>query len=90
MLDAGEVPRLSDVTVIYRQHGPASSGNHFGGRIVQADDGNLFLTNGEHFTDRDMAQTLDNDLGKIVRIAPDGSAPNDNPFVGKSGARPEI
>lgn len=90
MLDAGEVPRLSDVTVIYRQHGPASSGNHFGGRIVQADDGNLFLTNGEHFTDRDMAQTLDNDLGKIVRIAPDGSAPNDNPFVGKSDARPEI
>lgn len=90
MLDAGEVPRLSDVTVIYRQHGPASSGNHFGGRIVQADDGNLFLTNGEHFTDQDMAQTLDNDLGKIVRIAPDGSAPNDNPFVGKSDARPEI
>lgn len=90
MLDAGEVPRLSDVTVIYRQHGPASSGNHFGGRIVQANDGNLFLTNGEHFTDQDMAQTLDNDLGKIVRIAPDGSAPNDNPFVGKSDARPEI
>ena len=89
-LEAGEVPGLGDVTVIYRQHGPASRGNHFGGRIVQAGDGNLFLTNGEHFSDRDMAQTLDNDLGKIVRITPEGAAPNDNPFVGKFGARPEI
>ena len=89
-LESGPTPRLDDVTVIYRQFGPASRGNHFGGRIAQAADGNLFLTNGEHFSDRDMAQTLDNDLGKIVRIAPDGSAPKDNPFAGRSGARPEI
>ncbi len=37
-----------------------------------------------------MAQTLDNHIGKIVRIRPDGSAPPDNPFVGKPGALPEI
>jgi glucose/arabinose dehydrogenase len=90
VLDTGQTPRLTDLRVIYRQHGPASRGNHFGGRIVQARDGNLFVTNGEHFTDRDLAQTLDNDLGKIVRITPDGDAPKDNPFVGKQGARPEI
>jgi glucose/arabinose dehydrogenase len=89
-LDDGEVPRLADVKIIYRQHGPASHGNHFGGRIVQASDGNLFLTNGEHFTDRDMAQTFDNHLGKVVRITPNGAAPPDNPFVNKPGARPEI
>jgi len=57
---------------------------------VQAADGTLFLTNGEHFTDRDMAQTFDNDLGKIIRITSDGAAPPDNPFVSKPGARPEI
>ncbi len=89
-LDAGEAPRLTDVTVIYRQHGPPSRGGHFAGRVVQTRDGNLLLSNGEHFTDRDMAQTLDNHLGKIVRITPDGAAPPDNPFAGKSGARPEI
>jgi aldose sugar dehydrogenase len=89
-LDDSEVPRLTDVKVIYRQHGPASRGNHFGSRIVQASDGNLFVTNGEHFTDRDMAQTFDNDLGKIIRITPDGAAPPDNPFVNKPSARPEI
>jgi glucose/arabinose dehydrogenase len=37
-----------------------------------------------------MAQTLDNDLGKIVRIAPDGTVQTDNPFNGRPGARPEI
>jgi glucose/arabinose dehydrogenase len=63
---------------------------HFGGRMVQGSDGNLFITNGEHFTDRDMAQTLDNDLGKIVRITPDGAPAPGNPFAGKSGARAEI
>jgi glucose/arabinose dehydrogenase len=78
------------VKVIYRQHGPPSRGNHFGGRIVQVADGTLFLTNGEHFSDRDMAQTFDNDLGKIIRITTDGAAPPDNPFVKKAGARPEI
>ena len=89
-LDDSEVPRLTDVKVIYRQYGPASHGNHFGSRIVQATDGTLFVTNGEHFTDRDMAQTLDNDLGKIVRITTDGTPPPDNPFADKPGARPEI
>jgi glucose/arabinose dehydrogenase len=37
-----------------------------------------------------MAQTLDNHIGKIVRIRPDGSVPPDNPFVTKPGALPEI
>jgi len=90
VLDDGPSPRLTDLRVIYRQHGPASRGNHFGGRIVQTRDGNLFVTNGEHFTDRDMAQTLDNDLGKIVHITTDGDAAKDNPFAGREGARPEI
>ncbi|MFA6266273.1 MAG: PQQ-dependent sugar dehydrogenase [Pseudolabrys sp.] len=90
VLDAGEVPALNDVKVIYRQVGPPSRGSHFGGRIAQAADGNIFLTNGEHFTDRDLAQTLDNGLGKIVRITPDGDAPKDNPFVGRAGARAEV
>lgn len=89
-LEAGPKPSLSAVTVIYRQAGGISRGNHFGGRIVQSADGNLFVTNGEHFAGRDKAQMLDNDLGKIVRIAPNGSAPKDNPFTGWQGARAEV
>ncbi|WP_347263433.1 PQQ-dependent sugar dehydrogenase [Nitrobacter sp.] len=82
--------RLQDVGIIFRQEGPLSSGNHYGCRIAQADDGNLFVTLGDHFSHRDEAQNLANHLGKVIRIAPDGSAPSDNPFVGRAGARPEI
>jgi glucose/arabinose dehydrogenase len=82
--------RLDEVKIIFRQDGPLSSGNHYGCRIVQANDGNLFITLGEHFTYRNEAQNLGNHLGKLIRIAPDGSAPPDNPFVGRDGAKPEI
>lgn len=89
-LDAGETPRLLDIRRIFQQEGPPSSGLHFGCRIAQARDGNLFLTTGDHYSARDLAQTLDNHLGKVIRIAPDGSVPKDNPFVGRAGAKPEI
>jgi aldose sugar dehydrogenase len=89
-LDDGDKPRLTDVQRIFRQEGPPSRGLHFGCRIVQARDGNLFLTTGDHYSDRDRAQTLDNHIGKIVRVAPDGSVPKDNPFAGKPDALPEI
>jgi aldose sugar dehydrogenase len=89
LIDEGTA-RIGDVEVIFRQAGPLSSGNHFGCRIVQTPDDNLFLTTGDHFTTRDQAQNLGNDLGKIIRIRPDGSFPPDNPFVGKAAAKPEI
>jgi glucose/arabinose dehydrogenase len=85
-----EEPYVENLRVIFRQEGPLSTGNHFGCRIVQMPDNNLFLTMGDHFNPRDEAQDLANHLGKIVRIAPDGSVPNDNPFAGRRGAKPEI
>jgi glucose/arabinose dehydrogenase len=85
-----DTPRLDEMKIIFRQQGPLSSGNHYGCRIAQATDGNLFVTLGEHFSHRDQAQNLANHLGKIIRITPDGAAPKDNPFVGREGAKPEI
>jgi glucose/arabinose dehydrogenase len=82
--------RLDEVKIVFRQDGPLSSGNHYGCRIVQANDGNLFVTLGEHFSYRNEAQNLGNHLGKLIRITPDGAAPPDNPFVGRDGAKPEI
>jgi glucose/arabinose dehydrogenase len=82
--------RLDEVKVIFRQEGQLSSGNHYGCRIVQAADGNLFVALGDHFNPRVEAQNLGNHLGKLIRITPDGTAPADNPFVGRDGAKPEI
>jgi glucose/arabinose dehydrogenase len=88
-LDSGG-GQLDEVKIIFRQQGPLSSGNHYGCRIAQAGDGNLFVTLGEHFAARDHAQSLDNHLGKVIRIAPDGSVPAGNPFAGRGDAKPEI
>ena len=89
-LEDGRAPRLVGSEVIFRQQGPADHGLNIGCRMVQAEDGNLFVTLGDHFYDAKLAQTLDNHIGKIVRITPEGKAPLDNPFVGKAGALPEI
>jgi glucose/arabinose dehydrogenase len=89
-LSDGDAPKLEDMKVIFRQEGPLSSGNHYGCRIVQGRDGNLWLTMGDHFAYRNEAQNLANHIGKIVRVTPDGVAPPDNPFVGRNDAKPEI
>lgn len=85
-----DLTRLTDLDVIFRQQPAVSGGNHFGSRLVFAPDGMLFVTLGERFNHMDKAQDLSTTLGKVVRIAPDGSIPADNPFVERVGARPEI
>src|SRR3954465_1839386 len=69
---------LVDVTVIYRQDPKVVGGNHFGSRIAFSRDGKMFITQGERFAYRDQAQNLNSLLGKVVRLNPDGSVPNDN------------
>lgn len=89
-LSDAKVPRLDDVKIMFRQDGPLSSGNHYGCRIAQDKDSNLFVALGDHYTARDQAQNLANHIGKIVRIAPDGTVPKDNPFLATPNAKPEI
>jgi aldose sugar dehydrogenase len=84
--DAG---RLEDLRVIFRMAETSGAGQHFGGRVVEAQDGTLYLTIGDR-GERDAAQDLGSHRGKVIRIARDGSVPADNPFVGQAGARPEI
>lgn len=87
---AADHSRLEEVKVIFSARPKFASNQHFGCRIVEARDGNLFLTLGDRFQRKDDAQTLDNHHGKIVRVAKDGTVPRDNPFAGRSGALPEI
>ena len=88
-LDA-EGLRLEDVRRIFAQNEDPSGNHHWGSRLVFARDGTLFITLGDRFHSRERAQALDSHLGKVVRIAIDGSVPADNPLIGRSDARPEI
>ena len=84
-----DLKTLKDFQVIFRQEPKLSVVNHFGSRLVFDRDGYLFITLGEN-NDRPTAQDLDKLQGKVVRIYPDGKVPDDNPFVGQAGVRPEI
>ena len=82
--------RLEEVRRIFAQNEDPSGNHHWGSRLVFAPDGTLFITLGDRFHSRERAQALDSHLGKVVRIAIDGSVPADNPLAGRSDARPEI
>jgi glucose/arabinose dehydrogenase len=86
---SNEVDALEDFQVIFRQQPKLSSGAHFGSRLVFDRDGHLFIALGDN-NQRPTAQDLDKLQGKVVRIYPDGRIPEDNPFMGHSGARAEI
>ena len=91
-----DMRQLEGLRILFSQRPKVTSELHFGCRIVESKnaqgqaDGKIFLTLGERFNRRDDAQTLDNHHGKVIRINKDGSSPSDNPFVGRTGALPEI
>lgn len=82
--------RLTDVEVIFTAEPWRRAAFHYGGRMIWLPDGTLFTANGEGSRHKEQAQELDSHYGKSFRLNPDGSVPEDNPFVGKPDVRPEI
>ena len=84
--------RVDNVQVVFRALPAYDGDKHFGSSLAFAPDGKLFITLGER-SDRPMrpqAQDLGSHMGKTIRINADGTVPQDNPFVGRAGALPEI
>ena len=81
--------RLTDLSVIFRALPKSNGGRHFGSRLVFGNDGFLYVTLGDR-AERASAQQLSDHRGSVVRIRPDGSLPEDNPFIATPGARAEI
>ncbi|XDB00070.1 PQQ-dependent sugar dehydrogenase [Sulfitobacter sp. LCG007] len=80
---------LEGLEVLFEMSPGSSGGRHFGSRVVEAEDGRIFVTLGER-GEREAAQDLSRHNGSVVRIDPDGSVPSDNPFVDRADALAEI
>ena len=83
---------LRDLRVVFVSEGPPFTSSS-GARLLFAPDGTLFMPVGgtpNATTSGLRAQDPNDHSGKILRLRDDGSAPADNPFVGRAGYLPEI
>ncbi len=80
---------LVDVQRVFKASPNVKSTPHFGGRIAFDQKGYVYFSIGER-GEKEKSQDLNTHQGRVVRLHEDGKVPTDNPFVGKSGARPEI
>ncbi|MFO7833076.1 MAG: PQQ-dependent sugar dehydrogenase [Halohasta sp.] len=80
-----DAARLSDFDVLHAAEPFLDRDNHYGSRVVFGDDGRLYVSVGDRefkdFGPDHVSQDLSNDLGTILRFEPNGSIPDDNPFV---------
>ena len=67
----------------------AGAGNHDGCSLEFGSDGKLYITTGDAAKPA-FSQDLTSINGKVLRLNPDGSIPEDNPYFGSSSARNEI
>jgi len=82
--------RLSNSDVIWRQIPKVLGNGHYGHRMAISDDRELFITSGER-QKFSPSQNMASNLGKVVRLNLDGTAPEDNPFyTGHEGAQDQI
>jgi aldose sugar dehydrogenase len=80
---------LQNFTEIFRALPFATSGNHFGCRLVFDREKLLYISIGDRGT-MENAQNTNIHPGKVLRLKDDGSVPSDNPLVGVQNTRPEI
>lgn len=89
-----ENDRLSNVEELFVAQ--SRGRGHYGSRIVFDGSGHVFVSVGDRMAppsgnlEAHPAQDLSNHHGKILRLLEDGRVPEDNPFVGRPGALPEI
>ncbi len=96
VLEGGTLTNVQDIFVADAWE---TAGN-LAGRMLFGPDNSLYLTVGDRDglccigrddnSIRIKAQSLDTHIGKTLRLHDDGSAPPDNPFAGRAGAKPEI
>jgi glucose/arabinose dehydrogenase len=77
-------PALRDFKVIWRQQSKVTGDGHFSHRIAFGPDGFLYLSSGER-QKMAPAQDLNGNLGKILRLTPEGLPAPGNPYASRGG-----
>jgi len=85
----GGALRLDDVNIIFSMEKKTRTRQHFGSRLVFAPDGNLFFTTGDRGSGP-RAQDMMDSAGAVLRIAPNGAVPADNPYAKATDALPQL
>ena len=86
----GASPKIEGLKTIWTQSPKVSGRGHFSHRLAFSPDGQyLFIGSGER-QKFDPAQDMKANLGKILRLNPDGSVPADNPFADQGGVTAQI
>lgn len=80
---------LTDREIIWRQYPKVTGNGHYGHRLAIADNGDLYITSGERQKFYP-AQSMEMNLGKVIRINQDGTIPTDNPYYENGGIAREI
>ncbi len=90
VIGADGAARIEGLNVIWRQFPKVKGRGHYSHRIVFSPDGKyLFITSGDR-QKMTPAQDMTGNLGKIVRLLPDGSVPADNPWAASGGVTAHI
>lgn len=83
-------PTLRNLQVIWRQSEPHEQPYHFSHRITFSPDQKfIFLTSGER-NEKQPAQDVASNLGKVLRLQRDGTPAPDNPFTGFGGDSAQV
>ncbi|MDQ2049584.1 PQQ-dependent sugar dehydrogenase [Natronolimnohabitans sp. A-GB9] len=87
-------PTLESFEELYVAEPFVDDDGHFGSRVVFGPDGAVYVTTGDRqfkdFGPDHVSQDLTNELGATLRLEPDGSIPEDNPFVDDDDAADAI
>jgi glucose/arabinose dehydrogenase len=86
----GAAPRVEGLEVIWRQSPKTTGRGHFSHRIAFSPDGKLMFVGSGDRQKMDPAQDLTGNLGKVLRLLPDGKPAPGNPFADKGGVSAEI
>lgn len=82
--------QFTNTEVLYKATPNTTRGQHFGSRMVFDRDGYLYFSIGDRGNHDENPQDITRDAGKVYRIHDDGRIPQDNPFVGRAGAKEAI